>query len=433
MHATARSDHAGEAPRQRTGLRAQAAALTLTLLLALAAAPLQAGERGAEPQAGQARSPAKTEAHAPSKRAANPQAKKPPPAGARHDAPARRKAPPAAKAAGRSRAAATASKTAVRAHAGTAAAPQAAGSFADRPEVAAFVREMSERHGFDERRLSDAFARVHRNDAVLRLIAPPAPGFKRSWEAYRNRFLDPLRIREGLRFWQEHEAALRRAHEAWRVPPEIVVAIIGVETIYGRITGDFRVLEALATLAFDYPRRADFFRSELEQFLLHARDQGHDPLATRGSFAGAIGLPQFMPGSIRRYATDFDGDGRIDLAASPVDAIGSVARFLAEHGWVGGEPTHFDATIADASRLAPLIEAGIEPRFTAAQLAEHGVGSPQAVPPEMLLALIDLPNADKPASYYLGPRNFYVITRYNRSSFYAMAVIELSRVLAAER
>ncbi|GAA4416791.1 lytic murein transglycosylase B [Quisquiliibacterium transsilvanicum] len=305
--------------------------------------------------------------------------------------------------------------------------------YGDRPEAAEFVDAMVERHGFERPALERVFRDARRNATVLRLIAPAPSGFKRSWKAYRARFLDPLRVREGVAFWRTHEAALERARATWQVPPEIVVAIIGVETIYGRVTGDFRVLDALSTLAFDYPRRADYFRSELEQFLLHAREDGADVTSVRGSFAGAIGLPQFMPGSIRRYATDFDGDGKIDLRASPVDAIGSVARFLAEHGWRGGEPTHYPARFAPGTDPAPLIEAGIEPRFTAAELAERGVGSPAEIPADALLALIDLPNADADPDYHLGARNFYVITRYNRSSFYAMAVIELAEVLASAR
>lgn len=311
--------------------------------------------------------------------------------------------------------------------------PDSAQVYADREEVRDFISSMADRHGFDPAALNETFAKVRRSPEVLRLIAPPPAGFRKSWDAYRTRFLDPLRINEGVRFWQEHEAALERAREAWGVPPEFVVAIIGVETIYGRITGNFRVVDALATLAFDYPRRAPFFREELEHYLLLARDQRFDPLQPRGSYAGAIGLPQFMPGSIRRHATDFDGDGRIDLATSPVDAIGSVARFLSRHGWVPGEPTHFEATIADPHRLGPLIDSGIEPQWTIDELAQWGVGSTGPIGPDVRLALIDLPNGDRPPSYVLGARNFHVITRYNRSSFYAMAVIELARALARAR
>ncbi|HEY5633047.1 MAG TPA: lytic murein transglycosylase B [Burkholderiaceae bacterium] len=305
--------------------------------------------------------------------------------------------------------------------------------FAARPELDDFVRRMIEVHGFDDASLRRTFGGVRRNARVLRLIAPPAAGFRRSWQAYRARFIEPVRIREGGEFWHSHAPALERAAEVYGVPAEFVVAIIGVETIYGRITGDFRVIDALATLAFDYPRRGDYFRGELEQFLLLAREADLDPFSVLGSYAGAIGIPQFMPTSVRNFAVDFDGDGRIDLRASATDAIGSVARFLAEHGWVRGQPTHFGARIAPDARLEPLLEAGIEPRFDAAALAEHGVSAEGALPESMAVALIDLDTSGAPTAYVLGARNFYVITRYNRSSFYAMAVIELARTLRQAR
>ena len=300
----------------------------------------------------------------------------------------------------------------------------------DREPVRAFIAEMSQRHGFDPDALGALLARARRLPEVLRLIAPAPSGARKSWQTYRARTVDPVRVRAGLRFWREHAATLTRAQEAWGVPPEVVVAIIGVETLYGRHTGSFRVLDTLYTLAFDEPRRFAFFREELEHFLVLARDEGFDPLVPKGSFAGAIGIPQFMPGSIRRHATDFDGDGRIDLAASPADAIGSVARFLSRHGWVPGEPTHFAATVEDPARLSPLIESGIEPVRTLAELAQWGVGSPDRIAPDTRLALIDLPNGERPASHVLGARNFYVITRYNRSSFYAMSVIEVAQAIA---
>jgi len=309
----------------------------------------------------------------------------------------------------------------------------AAGAFADRDDVREFMRQMVDRHGFDPDALKTIFAGVRREPLVLKLIAPPAPGFKRSWEVYRSRFLDPLRVRGGAAFWNEHAAALDRASQVYGVPAEVIVAIIGVETIYGRVTGDFRVVDALATLAFDYPRRAEFFREELEQFLLLSRENGADVFAARGSFAGAIGLPQFMPGSIRRYAIDFDGDGRIDLRSNPADAIGSVARFLAEHGWVPGGPVYYPTQIHDGARLEPLIEAGIEPQYSRDQLSDFGVSPMGDVPPGTLLALVDLPNGDDAPTYLLGARNFYVITRYNRSSFYAMAVLELADAVRSAR
>ena len=305
--------------------------------------------------------------------------------------------------------------------------------YSTRADVRAFVSELSARHGFDQDELLRLFAQVRHQARVVSLMTPAPPGTKRSWSAYRGRVLDPVRVEAGLAFWRDNQDALRRAAERFGVPQEIIVSIIGIETMFGRYTGNFRVLDTLTTLAFDYPRRAEFFRSELEQFLLLIREQRLDPLGPRGSYAGAIGVPQFMPGSIRRHAVDFDGDGRIDLMRNNGDAIGSVASFLANHGWRTGEPTHFQARLADESRITPLIDAGIEPKFTIAQLANYGVSSPQKVPPAMPLALIDLPNGDDPTVYYLGAPNFYVITRYNRSSFYAMAVIDLAAELRSSR
>jgi membrane-bound lytic murein transglycosylase B len=306
--------------------------------------------------------------------------------------------------------------------------------YAARPEVRAFLDELVARHGFAAGELGTLFAQVERSDDALRLMSPPPRGsFKRSWRAYRGRFIDQARVAAGVRFWGENDDAVRRAAIRYGVPEEIIVSIIGVETVYGRITGNHRVIDVLTTLAFDFPRRADHFRSELEQYLLLARQQGFDPFLVRGSYAGAIGLPQFMPGSIRRWAVDFDGDGRIDLRGSPTDAIGSVANFLAEHGWVRGEPLRFRARNADPATIAPLIEAGVEPRYTLGELRSYGVDTPDPVPVGAKLALIHLPNADDAPDYWLGSRNFYVITRYNRSSFYAMSVIELAATLRDAR
>ena len=304
-----------------------------------------------------------------------------------------------------------------------------AADYPGRAEVREFVREMVERHGFDEAALLATFGRTRSSDIAIRLMQPAPPGFKRSWIAYRARFVEPVRIREGLRFWTSNADAVRRAAQRFGIPEEILVSIIGVETIYGRNTGDFRVMDALTTLSFDYPRRAAYFREELEQYLLLARDAGFDPLDWRGSFAGAIGLPQFMPASIRRHAVDFDGDGRIDLRGSPADAIGSVASFLANHGWQTGGPTHFSATVENEIRAKPAIEAGIPPKLGTLELAELGVTSPQEIPVGEKLSLIDLPNGDDTTHYVLGATNFWVVTRYNRSYFYAMAVIDLARAL----
>jgi membrane-bound lytic murein transglycosylase B len=288
--------------------------------------------------------------------------------------------------------------------------------YSTRDEVREFVREMAENHQFEPDELLQMFARVRHDSSVIKYMQPAPVGFKRSWSVYRERFLDPLRQREGARFWKENEANIRKASDLYGVPEEIIVAIIGVETIYGRITGDYRVIDSLTVLGFDYPRRAAFFKSELEQFLLFTRENSLDVFSVRGSFAGAIGLPQFMPGSIRRFAVDFDGDGRIDL-----------------RGWQRGQATHFQLTFADEQRLSPMIQAGIEPKFVKTELDDYGVQVEPALPDDMKVALIDLPNGDNTTSYYLGAQNFFVITRYNRSSFYAMAVIELSRALRASR
>jgi membrane-bound lytic murein transglycosylase B len=319
-------------------------------------------------------------------------------------------------------------KAAPRPPARRAAAPPAV-DWSMRDDVRGFVRDMVDRHGFAEDDLLRVFGRTHGADSVVKLMSPPPPSVRRSWIAYRDRFVEPVRIREGVRFWRENGVAVRRAAERYGVPEEIIVAIIGVETRYGRHTGEFRVMDALTTLAFDYPRRAQYFREELEQFLLLSRELALDPLSWRGSFAGAVGYPQFMPGSIRRHAVDFDGDGRIDLRGSPVDAVGSVARFLADHGWRAGAPTHYRATVADETRARPAVDAGIPPKLGVPELADLGVTSPDEIPADERLALIDLPNADDATHYVLGGNNFWVITRYNRSYFYAMAVIDLARAL----
>ncbi|MBW7902921.1 MAG: lytic murein transglycosylase B [Rhodocyclaceae bacterium] len=305
-----------------------------------------------------------------------------------------------------------------------------AGGFADDPEVLAFVAEMHERHGFDADRLRQRFTRIGPNETVLRAIQPAAvPELQRSWTRYRARFLNERRIDTGVRFWRQHGAALRRASALFGVPEEIIVAIIGVETEYGANTGRFGVMQALSTLAFRYPPRAAFFRGELEQFLLLARENGFDPLQVKGSYAGAIGIPQFMPGSQRHYAVDFDGDGRIDLTKSADDAIGSVASFLARHGWESGGRIAAPARVS--ADPAPLLALGIRPERTLAEFIAGGVDAEGD--PESPGALIDLVSPEQATEYWVGFRNFYVITRYNRSSFYAMAVFQLAEAIRERR
>ena len=296
--------------------------------------------------------------------------------------------------------------------------------YAERPEVRIFIAEMVERHEFPLRMLERLFANARYQDSIVTAITPLPPG-TRSWQTYRGNFVTPRRIDFGAQFWRTNAATLERAARSFGVPPEIVVAIIGVETEYGRNTGTFRVLDALATLAFDYPRRAEYFRSELEQFLLYTRESRLDPTALKGSYAGAIGIPQFMPGSIRRFGVDFDGDGRRDLSASRTDAIGSVANFLASHGWVADAPVAFQVRVEGEAYRA-FVDGEVVPIHRADVLRAAGVDIAGAVEPETPCVLIELESPDAAPVHLVGLQNFYALTRYNRSSFYAAAVNDLA-------
>jgi len=274
---------------------------------------------------------------------------------------------------------------------------------------------------------------------VARFIMPPPAGTAKNWAAYRSRFVEPLRVRAGAAFWRANEGWLRLAEERYGVPPEIVVGIVGVESIFGQQMGNFRVLDALATLAFDFPAgrkdRSAFFRDELESYLVLARREGLEPVALRGSYAGAVGMPQFMPSSINRYAVDFDGDGHVDLQRSSADVIGSVANFLAESGWQRDLPTHFSvAAPVDAGDRAALLGPDIVPLFSPQEFAERGARLDDAaarLPGK--LALVELQNGAAAPSYVAGTSNFYAITRYNWSSYYALAVIELGAAVRQSR
>ncbi|MEF7616273.1 lytic murein transglycosylase B [Aquincola sp. MAHUQ-54] len=310
-------------------------------------------------------------------------------------------------------------------------------TYGRRDDVMAFADDTAQRHGLDAAWVREQLAGARYLPSVARLIMPPPAGTAKNWAAYRSRFIEPERIAAGLRFWLTHEAALARAEAQYGVPAQIVVGIIGVETFYGRVTGNFRVLDALATLAFDFPTgrkdRTPFFRGELEELIRWCAGGGCDPQALRGSYAGAIGLPQFMPGSINRHAVDFDGDGRIDLLRSPEDAIGSVAHYLANFGWQRGMPTHYDvAPPSETTPRAMLLAPDIVPSFTAAQMLEQGaVLGEDAQRHPGPLALVELQNGDAAPSYVAGTANFYAVTRYNWSSYYALAVIDLGSAIAA--
>ena len=320
-----------------------------------------------------------------------------------------------------------------------------AASYATHDGARSFAAMVAARRGLDEAWVQRALAQARRVPAAQRLIMPPPAGTAKNWAAYRERFVEPQRIAAGLGWWRAHKAWLDDAEARWGVPPEIVVAIVGVETYYGRISGSFRIIDALATLSFDFPSgrsdRSGFFRSELEEFLVWAEREGLDPAAVKGSFAGAIGLPQFMPGSINRFAIDFDGDGHIELRGQPADSagrfgvlpdvVGSVAHFLAQHGWERGLPTHYAVKVpVDSSDRATLLAPDIVPTFSAAQFAERGSVLDEAGRAhEGPLALVELQNGAAAPSYVAGTKNFYVVTRYNWSSYYALAVIELAQAL----
>ncbi len=319
--------------------------------------------------------------------------------------------------------------------------------YASRPEAMRFADDLASRRDLDPQWVRETLGQARHLPTVVRLMQPPAKTFTKNWRVYRSRFIDPVRIAAGVRFWQDNQAALARAEAEYGVPAEIIVGIIGVETIYGRDTGKFRVLDALATLAFDFPashprarERSEFFKGEIEQFLTLQSRLNADPFAALGSYAGAMGMPQFMPSSRNKYAVDFDGDGKIDLWGSPADVIGSVANYFKAFKWQPGMPTHYPVRFDTATLdMDALMAPDILPTFSVASFAARGaVLEGQALQHTGPLALVELLNGDpnnggSAPIYVAGTENFYAITRYNWSSYYAMAVIELGREVAARK
>jgi membrane-bound lytic murein transglycosylase B len=312
-------------------------------------------------------------------------------------------------------------------------------AYASRDDAMRFADDLAERRNLDREWVRQAIGQAHFIPSVQRLMRPATTTFVKNWRVYRSRFIDPVRIAAGARFWRANEAALARAEQEFGVPAEIIVGIIGVETIYGRDMGTYRVVDALATLAFDFPKtpkrdRSQFFLDELEQVLSLANRTNIDPLSLRGSYAGAMGLGQFMPSSWTKYAIDFDGDGKVDLFNSPQDAIGSVANYFKAFNWQPGLPTHYSVRF-DTSRLDKdtLMAPDILPSFTVERFTALGaVLPPEAQSHPGPLALIELLNgADGAPQYVAGTDNFYAITRYNWSSYYAMSVIELGAEVKA--
>jgi membrane-bound lytic murein transglycosylase B len=314
-------------------------------------------------------------------------------------------------------------------------------NFAEWQAVRDFADEMASKHGFERTELNAIIGQLRYVESAVQLMKPAPPGKPKNWQAYSERFIEPIRINAGVRFWNENADALARAEAAYGVPADIIVGIIGIETIYGRDTGRFRVLDALTTLAFAYPEtpnrvaRMAFFRSELEQTLLLSRQRHFDPFSLLGSFAGAVGMPQFMPGNILKFGVDFDGDGQVDLRNSATDAIGSVANFLVEHGWKreARGPAAFPAEVSPSRTWESMLGRGLSANYRPDELAAAGVITQVALPDERRYGLVDLQNGAEPTEYWVANDNFFAITNYNRSYFYAMSVLELGRAVRLAR
>lgn len=318
-------------------------------------------------------------------------------------------------------------------------------SYAKSEEAQRLARDMAQRNGWDEAWTMQWIGQAKKLPSVIKLVTPAPATTPKNWDAYRNRFIEPKRIDAGVRFWQLNAETLQRAENQYGVPAWLIAGVIGVETIYGQYTGTFRVLDALATLSFDFPashpraaERAAYFKGELEALLALSRSNGLSPDEWRGSYAGALGLPQFMPSSWQKFAVDFDGDGRIDLRNSPADAIGSVANYMKQYGWTTGMPTHYPVSFDAATvNMDALLAPDILPTFSVGSFQAKGAQlAGDALQHTGPLALVELINGDPGAggrapTYVAGTENFYVITRYNWSSYYAMAVIELGQAVQA--
>lgn len=312
-------------------------------------------------------------------------------------------------------------------------ADESSARFLERDSVRSYIAEFSKEHDIDANRLSGMFVRLSSQQSILDAISRPAERTL-TWREYRPIFLTDKRTDDGKAFLAEHSELLQRAEAEFGVPAEIITAIIGVETSYGRITGSYKVLEALATLSFDYPPRAEFFRSEMEEFILLSELEGWDTVSVKGSYAGAMGMPQFISSSYREYAIDFDNDGKRDLFNSDADIIGSVANYLARHGWVKSAPIAerwqlTDTTLSDEVR--ELVRTSLKPAVGADTIRALGFDTPaleQATAPNKLLSVMTMQGADT-EEIWVGYPNFYAITRYNHSRLYAMAVFQLAQTI----
>ncbi|MFZ6799496.1 lytic murein transglycosylase B [Undibacterium sp. Di24W] len=310
-------------------------------------------------------------------------------------------------------------------------------------EVQDFIEQMQTQYQFDKAQLSAIFAKTRYIDSVVQLIKPMPAGKPKNWKVYRARFVENARIGAGVAFWERNVETLNRAENLYGVPAEIIVGLIGVETIYGKNTGNFRAIDALTTLSFSYPEtpnkeaRMAFFKKELRELLLWTRESAIDVFDVKGSYAGALGLAQFMPSSLRQFAVDFDGDGKINLKESETDAIGSVAHYLAIHGWKKNVPYAFPASLSsekiDEKQLAQVLGQGLKATYVIDELRPIVSTPDENAPRNIKYGLIDLQNGDNPTEYWLGTENFFAITQYNRSYFYAMSVIDLGKVISLAR
>jgi len=306
--------------------------------------------------------------------------------------------------------------------------------FLARDDVRSFIDWMSDEYGIKNAELERIFANARHSPVALRLTNPmpsSAPSPARSYARYRSKFLTPELISAGSRFWALHAKDLARAEAEYGVPAQVIVGVLGVETFFGRNTGSFRAIDTLATIAFDGERRQDYFRAELKEFLLLARDRGIDPLSVKGSYAGAVGLPQFMPSSYRRFAVDYDDDGTIDLLGSASDAIGSIASYMKAFGWVPNETPTAPVRLYPGSEME--LVSGLDRIHDVSEVQNKGVVFSGRDPPAGLISIFELPTPGEPSKYVAGFNNFEVVTRYNRSTFYASAVLELGEAIHKAR
>lgn len=301
--------------------------------------------------------------------------------------------------------------------------------FDDKAAINAFIENMVKEHQYDKNTLTELFGKARLHQSIIDAISRPAES--KPWYAYRKIFITRERIRGGVQFWQENADVIAKIAKKYQVSPEIIVAIVGVETRYGRHKGNYPVLDSLATLAFAYPPRARFFKSELEQYLLMTREEKLDPLEQKGSYAGAMGMPQFISSSFRNYAVDFDGDGTRDLWGNVADALGSVGNYFKRHGWVAGLPVAHKVEV-HGLKYKQLLGKSLKPRYTQDELMLAGVTLPNGIPKDIKGNLLELDSGDGP-EYWVTWQNFYAISRYNHSALYSMAVYQLSQEILKSR